>query len=371
MDYARIGKIEAIFLVCILLLNHLILNLPKSIFAQSGTSSIINIILVCAVAFLFCMLLVKIFSQFPGKDLIDISEFLGGKVLKTGIGICYFLFFLMICSTFLRNFSESIRLTFLQTTNIAIILLGFLVVTAIATYFGNKAIVRCNLIIAPIMILTLIITFLSVSPNFVWERIFPVLGYGINETFLSGLSNIFALNGLCVLFFLPPLLKDKMEYKKVTYLSLLVLSILLLLSITCFLLGLPIIFSMDQLSPAYILVRSAQFGSFFQRPEAMFILFWILAFLSFLCVFAMFMILLLQKLLRLKHGKGIHLAVVSLIFIAAMLPKNIAQTLFMESTIYKYVSLILIYGISLPILILAYWKKKRKSGKKEGELENE
>lgn len=371
MDYAKIGKAEAICLIIIGILNHLILNLPKSIFSTTGNGSIVNIIYISILSFVFCFLIVKFFDLLGNQDIIDISEFLGGKVLKAIIGILYIAFYVIMCSTLLRNFSESIRLTFLPNLSIFYILFAILLAVAIANLYSNHTVIKANLIITPLMILSLIITFASVSPKFVTEKMYPILGNGITETFLTGLSNFFAFTGISILYFLPPFLKDNKDFKKISYLSFAIISIILICGVACFLFGLPIVISMDELSPMYTLIKASQFGSFFERPEALFILIWILALISFLCVFSMLIIVILQKLLHAKQKKGFSLLIANIIFVVAILYTNLSQSLFMESTVYKYISLALVFIISPILLLLAYRKKKRHSKKQGGTLSNE
>lgn len=89
----------------------------------------------------------------------------------------------------------------------------FLFVCAIANYFGPKAIIRTNLFIVPIVLISIVIVFIFTIPNMKIERIFPVLGYGVKETFLTGITNTFAFNGLFLVFFLRPLLYQTGKFK--------------------------------------------------------------------------------------------------------------------------------------------------------------
>ena len=50
----------------------------------------------------------------------------------------------------------------------------------------------------------LIILLLAPIKDFEVQRVFPVLGYGLDKTFISGTSNLFALSGLGYIFLLPP-----------------------------------------------------------------------------------------------------------------------------------------------------------------------
>lgn len=371
MDYAKIGKIEAIALVCIGIVNHTVLNMPKNIIESCGSSSLLNILYLIVLISLFAFILIKCFKPFSGSDIIDISEYLAGKPLKFLMGTLYIVLFLLMSGIILRSFSEGLQLVYFSTAPISIILLAFLVVVAIAGCFSNKSIINCNFIIVLLMLISLAITFCTLSPEFTYQRMFPLLGNGINETFLSGTGNIYALSGICLLFFLPPMLKEKNHYPKIAIASIAISSFLLFLSILSLLFALPFTFNVDELSPIYLLVRASQFGSFLKRPESIFILIWILSIMSFISIFTMFSRIILQKLFALKDARGMNLWFVQLLFLIALLPKNMSQTTFIENTVYKYLSIGIIFFFSFVVLLLAYRKKKKQNKQKEETILNE
>lgn len=365
MDYAKIGKIEAIALVCIGVVNHTVLNMPKNLLKATGSSSILNIIYLILMVLLLTFVLNKWSKLFGDSDIVDVSEYLGGKKFKILTGILYIIFFLIMCAIILRNFAQSIKLIYFPTASIVIILLAFVSIVAVASKFNIQSIVKSNLILVILVIASLVITFLALFPRFEYQRMFPLLGNGIDATFLSGLGNIYAFSGFCILFFLPPLLKEKKEFSKISIISMVLTSVLLLLSIISLLFALPFVFSVDELSPIYLLARASQIGSFLKRPESIFILIWILSILSFMCIFMMFSRIILQKLLKLKDHKGMNLWLVELLFLLALLPQNAAQIIRIESYFYKYFAIFLVFVFSMIVLFLAYRKKKKQLGKEE------
>lgn len=362
---AKIGSIEAIALVCIGILNNTILYLHKSIFDVCNSSALLNIIYICLLCFIFGIIISKFFKKFPDKDIIDISELIGGKTLKYITSILYILFFLLICSMLLRNFSEGIKVTYFLRSPVYIIVLAFLLIPFLANIFGPSAIVRCNLIVTPIMVISFIITFISVGPGFTFQRIFPILGNGINETFFIGASNIFALSGICILFFLPPMLKDTSKFKHITLISIFTSGILLTFSIGSLLLSLPFIFNISELSPVYLLIRSANLGTFLQNPEAIFILIWILSFMSFLSVFTMLIIYIIRKFTKHYNPYIYSFVVITVLFILSMIPKNLAILNILESSIYKSFSILLVYIYSFIILLIGFLKAKTPTFKED------
>ena len=66
---------------------------------------------------------------------------------------------------------------------------------------------------------TIVLVFIGNSKNFHFENIYPILGNGINATFFSGFSNVFAFCGLAYLFFLPSKLRNPEKLTKISIIS--------------------------------------------------------------------------------------------------------------------------------------------------------
>ena len=88
-ETTKIGNIEAIFLIVTIMINHIILNLPKALLNVTGSSGLLNIVFITLLAIGIVYLIYRLLGHFPGLDILDISEFLGGKTLKLIIGILF------------------------------------------------------------------------------------------------------------------------------------------------------------------------------------------------------------------------------------------------------------------------------------------
>ena len=70
----KIGKLEAIFLVLIVMINKILLNIPKEIIKQSETGSPANIIFTTILTLIITLIICKLFQKFPNEDIIDILQ---------------------------------------------------------------------------------------------------------------------------------------------------------------------------------------------------------------------------------------------------------------------------------------------------------
>ena len=77
MNYSKIGTIEGICLIVIIIFNHIVLNLPQSITDSCGSSSVLNVLYISFFMFLLVLLIIRLFKNFQTQDILDIAEYLG------------------------------------------------------------------------------------------------------------------------------------------------------------------------------------------------------------------------------------------------------------------------------------------------------
>lgn len=356
----KIGKLEAISIIIVVMINQVVLNLSNVIIANTGTSSWINVIYITILSIGFCLLICKLFKPFPTSDILDVSEFLGGKILKIIMGITYSILFIFIISIFLRYFATSIKLIYFQETPLVFLLILFLIPTVIVAKLGIGTICKVNLFFTPAFLLSVIVFIITAAENTLGTKIFPILGFGVKETFLVGLSNIFAFLSFGYLYFLIPKLKNPEDFKKITLTSIIISAIYLFINVICLLMIFPYFSFSDELLSVYLVSRLIEFGRFFQRADAIFIFIWILAFLSFLSFTFNIVSDILKKMLNLKTQKELVYSISAIVFGLALIPDNISIIKFIQENILKYLIILVVFVMSLIILILANLKKKRR-----------
>lgn len=72
----KIGNLEAIALVLIVVIAHIISNLPKGIISSTSSGAIINVVFVSIIALGIVFLISELLKKFPNLDILDISKFL-------------------------------------------------------------------------------------------------------------------------------------------------------------------------------------------------------------------------------------------------------------------------------------------------------
>ena len=358
MDNTKIGSKEAIALLVTIAFNHIIINMTKDIIDLTASASLLNILYIGIIAIIFTSIICYFLNKFPTFDLVDISNYLGGKFLKWVIGLLFIAYFIFFAGNLLHMFSTCLQIIYFPYTKQFYIALFFIISGICACIMRHNAIYRSTLIIFPFIVISTLFLFFFFFQFFNVEKMYPIFGNGIYTTFFTGITNMFAFQGLAYILFTPPLLKEPAKIKKVAITSVILSCIFLLICVATVLFIFNGFVDTDELLPLFSAVKYIEFGSFFQKLDSIFVLIWILSFASYLGITIKFSSSILRKLTNFQDDSIFIFVVGILLFIASIWQKNYVISTFLANTVHKYVFFCLVVGISLLILISATFKKK-------------
>ncbi len=359
MTNTKISSIEAIMLILTIFVSHTIVSLPQNWISNQKSAIILNLIYVGIIAMLLVYVIYRLFKNFSSLDIVDISEYLGGKTLKNIIGGIFIGYFTISASILLREFCESLRVIFFPMTDVIYIIIPFVIAMFInnSVSFGSN--VKTISIVLPLVLFSIVFLFFANFENFSFERMFPILGKGFFNTFILGLGNITAFGGISCIYFLPPFLKEPKEFKKICLTSIIIGLLYFIFCVSTILFMFSFFTEADEKLPLYFAARHIEFGVFFQRYESLFMLIWILEISCYLMVANRFSMNVFQKMTNLKNTKYLAFIFPIIIFGISLIPKNYAIIRFFEAQIYSYLILFIVFILSIGILIFANLKKKK------------
>lgn len=358
MENTKIGNKEAIALLVTIAFNHIIMNISKSIIETTASASLLNILYVSIMTLIFTSIICYFLNNFPTLDLVDISEYLGGKILKWIIGLLFVGYFIFFAGTLLHLFSYCLEIIYFQLVKIIYIVLLLVICAVVACTMRNNAIYRSTFIIFPFLIVSTLFLFIADFKYLEFEKMYPILGNGLYTTFISGLSNMFAFQGLAYIYFMPPSLKQPNQLKKVAITSIILSCIILLISIAIILFMFNGFVETDELLPLYSAVKYIEFGSFFQKLDSAFVLIWIICFVSYLSIALKFSSNILKKLTNIENENIFTILLAIPLLLLGIWQKNYSVSIFLVNTVYKYAFFILVIGISFLVISSATIKQK-------------
>ena len=359
MKSQKISTINAIMLIISVVISYITSSLPRTFINETKSATLLNILYNTIIVLFITLIVCKLFKNFPGFDLLDISKFLGGNVFKNIVGILFISYFIITSSIMLRNFCEALVVVYYPLTSYVFIILMFIIAIFLVNKLSFNATLNASTIIFPLVLLSVIFLFFGNFNNFSYNRIFPILGKGFYNTFVLGLKNISAFGGIGYLYFLPPILKEPEKFKKIAIISIFLSSSFIFLCVATLLLMFSIFLTLDEIMPLFSAARHIEFSSFFQRFESIFLLIWIISFCCYLSIVCKFSAHIFNKMFNLSDIKPILNIFTILIFGISLIPKNYAVSNLFETNIYRYLRITVGFILGLSILTLANLKKKK------------
>ena len=371
MTNSKISVPEAISVILIVLVAHTLVSLPKGLLNVTGSATIINLLYVGIIMFFLVLLIVKLFKDFGGQDIVDIANFLGGPVFQKIIGMIFIFYFIFSNSVLLRNFCECLKTVYYPMTSLFFILLTFIIALCISNNFGFSVTAKINLIFLPIIFVSILFIFFANNENLSFENLTPILGNGLFDTFITGIGNLGAFGGIVFLYFIPPYLKEPKKLKKIAMLSIVLSIIYLIICVAIILLTFTFLLKVDEIMPLYSAARYIEFGSFFQRLESILLLIWIIGMTCYFSITLHIVMNIFKKITNIRNTKPLLITFALLMLSISLLPKNYAISKFLETDVYPYLVIGIGMFLSTAILILAYFKvriKKNSTSSRNGNL---
>ena len=352
------GTWECIAAFCCIAIMPLVLTLPTFSAEQFGTASLLHILYASAItAFLFFTAF-KLLKKFKEKDILDISQFLGGNFLKyiVGIAIILFLFFETFIS--LSEFTINVQNTLFHESPQEHIAILFTLTILISSFIGLKGVFRVSALIAPIILLSFIALFFSLSPSVDLTNFTPIFGNGIKTFFSTGTFHSACFECLALIFLLSPNIKSINKVSTLTFMS-----ITLLTAITYFLVfGLISYPSVtDNYAAIYEITKLISYGRFIQRVESIYILTWLLATFIYLSTGVCCIVKIIKKLFKINDFKRIIPSICIALLSSSLMLSSYVELLTFRKFLATYITPLVI--IIIPLLILSLASMKLKNSK--------
>jgi spore germination protein (amino acid permease) len=247
------------------------IHVPRLLMFQAGRDAWLSVILAWFLDVLLAVVYAYMGVRFPGQNMVEYSITILGKLGKA-VGIMFPLFFLMVSAMIQRGFSIMINTAFFPKTPVEIILISSYIVIGYAALKGIEVVGRVCEIIGPVNLFSLIILFLFVIPVINIDRLKPQLANGIYPA-LSGTPFILSFIGICIIMgmYIPICNHPENGFiAKFTAVSMGASMIVLI--VICSIGAFSIPQANNMLNASLELARIINFGGFFERVEAIWIM---------------------------------------------------------------------------------------------------
>jgi spore germination protein KB len=295
------------------------------------------------------------------KTVIELSTQVLGKWAGGAVAISYLFFFLICCSTYVREMEDFMTTQIYEGTPGEVIRLMFIVLLVYGLRLGLGTLGRAGQIFLPFFIFFLICLFVLLLPEVQIGRIQPFLNTpptGFLHTLLFGV--FYPFGEMCVFLMVLPFVKKEKSTNRKVLISLLIgalgLNVILFLSLTV----LGIYFSEHEFYAAYILAQTINIGNFLQRLEALMATTWIISNYFKTVLFFYAFILGSAQLLKLKTYRTLIFPAAFLIFgLTKLIAKDII--FYIKEIPEFWVDWDLTHALLFPLILLLVNKIRMKS----------
>ncbi len=340
------------------------LTIPRIAAAEAGVDGTFAVLLAGLIAIISAGIVVILCLRFPNLTVIEFSQVILGKFLGRLYGCMIFAYAIFVSSYVTRGFADAMKILLLPRTPLEFIIVTMLLLSLYCIQGGIYTIARINeLFFLPIIgVIALIILFNI--PDVEWFRFRAAFSNGIKPILTGSISTLVAFLGYDILLFLVPFTRDK---KKIFLYGTagLVLPILIYTGLTALMIGIyGASTTSDLVYPTVQLARRLEMiGSFIERLDIFFIIFWILAVFTSINISLYMASISITRLIGLRNYKPFAFIVLPFVYVFSILPQDITQIKLL-GYITNYGGALLVVASSIPLLIISIIRKK--GGAKNG-----
>ncbi|MFD2611636.1 GerAB/ArcD/ProY family transporter [Paenibacillus gansuensis] len=308
-------------------------------------------------------LMARISLRYPDKTLIQFTEIIFGKWLGKCISLLYFVTWYSVSAVVLRDAADFLQTVLFRQTPIYILIAVVLMLMLYINYRGNLSTMgRFGEIACPLLLVVIAFTFIfnfnNIQPNF----ILPVFAdTGIPSIVKGSVTYASFLGETYFIFMLMPFLVSKKKSTIDLFLIIVTTTITVTLAVTLVIMIYGPYYPANFLYPYFFAVRFISVLEFIENMDIWVILVWVLAVYLKLSLYMFICSYGTAQWLGIKNWKKVIWYFAAIIFVASVLPPNIALVSedYAQKLWVPYIFPIVMIGI--PILMYVVGSMRRKS----------
>ncbi|WP_040675487.1 GerAB/ArcD/ProY family transporter [Paenibacillus terrigena] len=345
---------QAVVIVANYILGVGILTLPRSAAEQVKTPDIwLSIIIGGLIAMLAGLIIVKLSQKFPGMTFYDYSQQIVGKWIGCILNLIVIGYFISMASVMLRAMAEVNTLFLLEETPRWAMIIAFMWVGIYLVVGGLSAITRMFEIIFPITVIIFVLIAVMSLKIFDINNLRPVLGLGIAPVLNGVKTTALSFSGFEIMLLIVASMQNPKTAQKAVLIG---IGIPLLFYVTTALMviGALTIEGVTSLTwPTITLIKSFEFpGILFERYESLLLVIWMMQIFTTFVITHYSAAMGMARSMR-KDIRPFLYVLMPVIYIVAMLPKNINDLFHFSDSIGK---LAFVMFVILPIVLLGIAK---------------
>ena len=320
-----IQKNELFYILINLITTKMFFTYPRYMVNNSGNAAWIQCIYVSLIYVIIYTFTLILYKKASTVNILDASEFIGGKLLKRIVGILLSIILILNIAVTIRALPESIKTVLLPLTPMKLLMISLGIAIALGAYAGLYSLARICSLFMPVAAVVFVFLLLLLIPDYDITNIYPIFGKGTYNIFISGLSSLGIFSDTIILFILLPFFRNYSEMKAASTKALTVGSLISFLIVFIYNLIFSYPASEDFMMPIYQISRLIKIGDFFQRFEAFFEFVWSISIMLYASIYLFVICYIWKEIFDLKYYKELIFPFTVIIISLSYLPSSTVQ----------------------------------------------
>jgi len=339
-----------------------ILSLPSDVAMIMENDGWIGILIGGLITIPFIIMIDKLFKLQPGKNFFQLGKEILNPIVFQVFLIIEVLYIILLLSYANRVFVDVMKAYLLETTPTEIILMTMLIAISYIARSPIEVIARMAVIIYPIIIIFIIFLILINIPNMDITNIYPMFQVGYKEILKGIIASLFSYSGYEFMLLVLPQAEDN---KKTLNYSLNGMFVVIAIYLIVFFISLSQ-YGIHQLKreiwPTIAIVKEVDLpGYFLENLDGIVMAVWVMVIYGTIGPYLYSAGTILSHIFQTKVHDIFILPLLPIIYIIALLPRNLVETEEYLGKTVSYFSIVAIFIIPAIMFISAYIYNRRNS----------
>lgn len=358
-DNGKISVRQAMLLCIIIFCSPIIRYIPYMTVKEAKEAAWLCPLIVLIVAFIDILVWCEFLKKYEKKSFIEIIKDILGKILGNIVCITYFLWITLLAAFYLRMYAERLVSTTMPHVDIILIILAMLITVVYVLKDGIIPLARMNEIFFLTLIGIFIFYCILALPEMNIKYLFPITYKDIFPIFKGSIPILTIFSYSIMIFILNDKINHKGEFKKLSIITVIILTILFLFSIIIPLgvFSAPILVKMPL--PFISAMMQVSIFDIIERIEGGIIMFWVISDFMLIAIFSYTAIHMLRISFNLSNVKPLLIIYILVIFLLSLaLAKSSLELSALSEHLFTQWNIIM--GFVIPLIVFFVGKIRKK-----------
>jgi len=353
------GLHEAMWVLSLFCCSKILIEFPSIAISIGGSAGWFIAFMAAIIGWIGFQIIVLLLKRFPGQTIVEAGTLAAGPIIGTFAASLYLIFFIVLTSIVLREFSESVKVIALPNTPMYVVIAIFLVGAAFCVYLGMAIIARVTVLVTFITLFIVTLAMIFLIHECEIRFLLPIMGTGYKDVLLGSLIKSSNFSELLFAGLIVNSVGGWQRIRKATKYAVIMSAIVGSISVAIVTMLLGVYVGEETILPLFTVIKEISFGKIFQRVESFFLIFWVAIGLLYVSIGFYGSVIIFTRMCKLKNYKPLIPIFMIAIFVISILPRNLPNVMFIDNSVIRSYSWIISYVVPLIILIIAVIRKKK------------